>query len=550
MFELSICIPARNEEFIKQTVEDLLAHTSEKTEVLVGLDGYDTELPEHPRLRVLKVPESIGQRAMQNRLAEMSTAKYVAKTDAHCAFDEDFDTKMLARMEDDITLVPVMRNLHIFDWVCDFCEWRGYQGPQLGSCPECHSDNGHIKKEIIWNPKTNPQSSAYRFNNNLQFKYFPELRDRLPREGLQESMSLQGSFFMCTREKYWSLKLCDETWGSWGQQGSEVALKTWLSGGRVLCNFDTWYGHLFRTQNGFSWPYGSPNTQDNARKICRDIFLNDKWEQAIHPLSWLLEKFWFALQYVGDDSEEIKRNGVDNTKWTEANLKNYKRPPTREIIYYTAHQKSIKVSRAVQNRLKEISKSKDIPILSCTLKPMDKMGTNVYLPLEPGKLTYFQQIITALRTSTADVVYMCEDDVLYHPSHFDHIPDDDLFHYDINWWKIRVSDGFAAHWDAAQVSGLVARREPLLAWYRDKLDNIMKKGFDRRYEPGGRNKDVQLAWRSEYPNIDIRLGGAMTANKWSLDDFRDKSTAVNFETATIENILGWDYATLKSVIKN
>src|SRR5437868_6018846 len=100
MFELSIVIPARLEEFLPKTVEDLLAHTSDKTEVLVGLDGYDEpNLPTHTRLRVLKVPESIGQRAMQNRLVEMSEAKYVAKTDAHCAFDDDFDTKMLARME-------------------------------------------------------------------------------------------------------------------------------------------------------------------------------------------------------------------------------------------------------------------------------------------------------------------------------------------------------------------------------------------------------------------------------------------------------------------
>jgi hypothetical protein len=540
MFELSICIPARSEEFLPQTVEDLLAHTSDKTEVIVGLDGYDIELPAHPRLRVHKEPESIGQRAMQNKLVGMSTAKYVAKTDAHCAFDEDFDTKMLARMEDDITLVPVMRNLHIFDWVCDFCEWRGYQGPQPESCPECQSDAGHIHKQIIWNPKTNPQSSAYRFNKNLQFKYFPELRAKLPKQGLQETMSLQGSFFMCSRAKYWDLKLCDEAWGSWGQQGSEVALKTWLSGGRVLCNFDTWYGHLFRTQAGFSFPYPmNGNDQDRARKISRELFLNDQWDQAIRPLSWLLQKFWFALKDVTDPE----------AKWTEADLADYQPPPSRAIIYYTAHRKSLKISRAVQNRLKQIAAQKDIPITSCSLKPMDKMGANIHLPLEAGQITYFTQVITALRHCSADIVYLCEDDALYHPSHFDYVPADDKFHYDLNWWRVRP-DGFAAHWDANQVSGLVARREPLLAWYRAKYEQILKKGFDRSYEPGARDPDSYVQFRSAAPYIDLRTGNTMTKDKWSLADFRDKSSAANFQTSTIENIPGWRYDELRKLIEN
>lgn len=540
MPKLSIVIPARNEEFITNTVEDLLANTSEDTEILVGLDGYWPEpgLPDHKRLRILHVPEPIGQRAMQNRLVKMSTAKYVAKTDAHCAFDKDFDTKMMAKMEDDITMVPVMRNLHIFDWVCQFCEARIYQGPQPQECPECQSNQW--KREIVWNPKTNPQSSAYRFNKNLQFKYFPELRNKLPREGLQESMSLQGSFFMCTREKYWSLKLCDETWGSWGQQGSEVALKTWLSGGRVLCNFNTWYAHLFRTQSGFSFPYPiNGNDQERARKISRELFLNDTWDQQVHPLSWLLEKFWFALKDVQDQE----------ARWEEADLKDYKRPPSREIIYYTAHQKPIKVAKKVQRQLNKISKAKDIPIRSVSLKPMS-FGENIVLHLPPGKMTYFAQIISALRTSKAEIVYMCEDDVLYHESHFDYLPADDKFHYNHNWWKIRPEDGFAVSWEASQVSGLIARRETLLNWYLDKVDNILKKGFDRRYEPGGRDDSAQTVFFSDAPNIDIRLGGAMTANKWSLDDFRDKSTARNFQTSDIANLPGWDYGMLESVIKN
>lgn len=321
-----------------QTVEDILRNKRGKTEILIGLDGYwpDPGIPDHEDVVVVHYPESIGQRGMQNRLAQVSRAKYVAKTDAHCAFDEGFDVKLMASMEDDMTIVPKMYNLHVFNWRCKSCGMEWYQGPQPTACRNetCESiswtaDNNsnyatNFEKKIVFHPRSdgclngqcrggrpNPRSGSYRFNKNLQFKYFPELGAKTPQKGMQETMSLQGSFFMSTREKYWELGLCDESWGSWGQQGSEVAIKTWLSGGRVMCNHDTWYSHLFRTQQGFSFPYPhSGRSQQRAREISQEIFLKDKWDKAKLPLSWLLKKFWFALKDVQDPE----------ARWTEDDI--------------------------------------------------------------------------------------------------------------------------------------------------------------------------------------------------------------------------------------
>ncbi len=341
-YDLSVLIPARNEEWLGKTIEDLLKNKRGQTEILVGLDGYWPEpgIPDHKDVTIVHYPESIGQRALQNRLAKLSKAKYVMKADAHTAWDEGFDVKMLARMEDDITMVPQMFNLHVFNWVCKTCGMQWYQGPKPQACRNetCESitwtaDNNPnygttIEKRIVWHPRgdgclnagncnpkrANPRSGAYRFNKNLQFKYFPELGAKTPQNGLQETMSLQGSCFLCTRENYWKLELCDESWGSWGQQGSEVAIKTWLSGGRVMCNFDTWYAHLFRTQSGFSFPYPhSGKSQQRAREISQDVFLNNKWPQQKYKLGWLLKKFWFALKNVQDPE----------ARWEESDLVKY-----------------------------------------------------------------------------------------------------------------------------------------------------------------------------------------------------------------------------------
>ncbi len=88
-----------------------------------------------------------------------------------------------------------------------------------------------------WIGKQSPQSNFYRFDKTMHFQYWKAFEKREEGKGnLCESLSLQGSFFMITRKKYWELDICEENFGSWGQQGVEVAMKTWMSGGRVVVN--------------------------------------------------------------------------------------------------------------------------------------------------------------------------------------------------------------------------------------------------------------------------------------------------------------------------
>ena len=145
-------------------------------------------------------------------------------------------------------------------------------------------------RDRVWIAKKSPQSTSYRFDKDLHFQYFGEYKKKQKGQ-LVESMSLQGSFFLLTREKYWELNICDEGHGSWGQQGTEVACKTWLSGGRVIINKNTWYAHMFRTQGGdFGFPYPNPGGQ-KARDYSKRLWLENNWPLAIHKLDWLTKKF-------------------------------------------------------------------------------------------------------------------------------------------------------------------------------------------------------------------------------------------------------------------
>jgi len=290
--ELSIVIPSRNEEWLSETLEDLFKNIRGNTEVIVVLDGAPEvkPLPSDPRLTVIRHNISRGQRASTNDACKIAKGKYIMKVDAHCAFDKGFDVKMLdafKELGDNVTMVPIMRNLHVFDWVCEDGH-RRYQSPS-GPCAECGKPT---IKDVVWIAKRRPESTSYRFDHTLHFQYFNAYDGRKDTP-YSESMSLQGSCFMLTKERYWALNICDEEFGSWGAQGTEVACKTWLSGGRVICNHNTWYAHLFRTQGGdFSFPYKQDESLiEKARERSRRLFLDNTWEHQIKPLSWLVDKF-------------------------------------------------------------------------------------------------------------------------------------------------------------------------------------------------------------------------------------------------------------------
>jgi len=315
MKDLTVVIPARNEEFLKPTVEDILKNKRADTEIIVGLDGKwsDPPLKQHPDVNVIYHNTSIGQRAITNDCVNLAKGKYIMKVDAHCAFDEGFDKKMVDAFKesgDNVAMVPVMRNLWVYDWKCYKCGKRVYQDKENICEPnKRHKEPVKMRKKMLWIAKTNPTSSAYCFTSEPKFEYFGALREKHKKDknALVETMSLQGSCFMVTKEKYNELNLCDEELGSWGSQGIEVACKMWLSGGRVLTNKNTWYAHCFRTKSVFGFPYDLSGRQvQGAKHKVKDMFFGMKWGKQVKPLSWLVEKFWPVKGWTEEDLKQLK----------------------------------------------------------------------------------------------------------------------------------------------------------------------------------------------------------------------------------------------------
>jgi glycosyltransferase involved in cell wall biosynthesis len=537
--DLSLLIPARNEEYLARTIQDILEHIEGDSEIIAVLDGNwpNPPIEDHPRVHLIYHSESIGQRAATNEAARMSTAKYVMKLDAHCAVDQGFDVKLMADMQDDWTMVPIMRNLHVFDWVCE-CGYRQYQGPTPEACRLCGKP---LTKEICWIAKPSPQSKAYCFDSTPHFQYFREFSKRPEGRGeLTETMSLQGSCFMMTRQKYLDLNICDEEFGSWGSQGIEVACKTWLSGGRVIVSHKTFYAHLFRTQGadfGFPYPLSGKQT-DHAKARARELFFEGKWDKAIRPLSWLVERFWPVPGWTEEQLNGLKDYESKNLTYF------YSFPPKKGIVYYTDNRLDSIIMTACQRQLTHCANGHQV--VSVSLAPLD-FGENITLEAERGIFTMFRQILAGLEASTAEVIFLAEHDLIYHPSHFDFTPPRrDVFYYNENTWKIDAETGQALFYYTKQTSGLCAYRELLIEHYRKRIERVKREGrYDRAigFEPGchsfprGIDNYPAERWMSDYPNLDIRHGKNLTPSRWSPDQFRSQRNCQGWTMA--DSVPGW-----------
>jgi glycosyltransferase involved in cell wall biosynthesis len=293
---LSVIIPARNEEFLGKTIDSVLKNAEADTEVIAICDGYwpDPPIQDHPKVTIIHHTDSIGQRAATNEGVRVSRAEFVMKLDAHCTLDKGFDVKLMEGCKQGWTLVPLMYNLHAFDWQCLSCGDRTYQGPKPVKCGKCDAE-GDFSKFIVWRPRWGRLTYSWRFDKELHFQYWISHRKRpeTRRGAYIETMSLIGACFFMHRDRYWELDGLDEKHGSWGQVGTEVACKSWLSGGKLLTFKNTWFGHMFRTNNnGFSFPYEiSGKELGKARRYSKYLWLEGNWPKAKYPLSWLVDKF-------------------------------------------------------------------------------------------------------------------------------------------------------------------------------------------------------------------------------------------------------------------
>lgn len=255
---LSIVIPSYCDKDLQRTIDDLRQKARGEIEIIAVLDGYDDTII---GAKVVRNEKRLGMRGAINAGVAASHGEYILKCDAHCMFDEGYDAKLLTTIEDNWIVVPRRYKLNTDNWTL-------YNDPP-------------IDYEVL--VINRPDRIC-----GVEWKSRAAERKDIP---IDETMVFQGSCWVMSR-KHWDLLggLQEEGYGTFTQEPIEICLKTWLGGGRVMVNKNTWYAHKHRS-HGRTWRFSTAKEIEPGNAYSRDFWLNNRWDKRIHDLEWLMRRF-------------------------------------------------------------------------------------------------------------------------------------------------------------------------------------------------------------------------------------------------------------------
>jgi glycosyltransferase involved in cell wall biosynthesis len=271
---LSIIIPSKNEQFLDNTILDVLENATGEIEVFAVLDGYDTKRIEDKRVKYIKLPETrhMKKRHGVNEAVKQSKGTHIMSLDAHCLVAKGFDEVLTRDCEDNMVMIPRRHRLDAENW-----------------CIQQQSDSRPpIDYEyIMW-----PNKHGFKFPALHGFKWDKRSRDRAEYE-IDDTMTCQASCWVMTRKHFDRHNFMQiEGYTGWGQEAEEICLTTWLTGGRVVTNKRTYYAHLHKGAK-YGRGYFMRKTETHAcYKYSYDFWINNRLPNRIHDFKWYIEKFW------------------------------------------------------------------------------------------------------------------------------------------------------------------------------------------------------------------------------------------------------------------
>ena len=289
---VSIIIPAHREPYLQKTINSLLKSARGEVEILPILDGWSPEKPILPdkRVKVVTIKKHLGMRGAINTGISLASGEFIMKCDAHCAFGAGFDLILSENCAEDWLVIPRRYSLDSIKWQRD--KKRPYRDYQLLSYPTPNGIYGIIMSNSDWLSRTRQRTD--------------------PKYDIDDMMSFQGSCWMAQTKHF--LKLVGfledraEAYGPFGAESVEIGLKYWLSGGKIKVIKKTWYAHLSKTQEQYQTGLFTKRyklKQASTRTWASKHWMNNEEPGMIHPISWLVEKFWPVPTWPEDRSKWV-----------------------------------------------------------------------------------------------------------------------------------------------------------------------------------------------------------------------------------------------------
>lgn len=286
MKDITVIIPARNERFLQQTVDDVFAKAATNIEVIVVLDGGDDDVKPRPGLEIISHNRPRGTRASLNEAVVSARADCVFKLDAHCRVSEDFDRLLVDN--------------HREDWVVTL--------PRYGLDPdkwEIYNKYPICYERIDWPMNNLPKIGGLtpkKWIGPGGFYWMEHARKDIT---IDDICCCNAACWFITRKKYMQMDGLDTRLWSFHIDGVEIGMKAWMSGGALKVNKDCWHAHYFKRGKKrtvrLNW-----EAMRNTQHYSTWYWVNDRWPKAKIKFVDFIEKFWPMPGWPDDWQAQLK----------------------------------------------------------------------------------------------------------------------------------------------------------------------------------------------------------------------------------------------------
>jgi len=268
---LSIIVPSYKDTLLNKTIDSLLGNAEGEIEIIPVLDGYQQEVKEDKRVKVIRLAKNRGMRGAINAGLAKTKGDFIMKIDSHCKVGESFDRIMVENCADNWLAIPRRYTLNVEKW-----KRGGY-----ATVKDYHYLSFPSVAPQEWRART-----AERFHDPL----------------IDDTMTFQGSCWVANRKYFMEhvgfLDDRPETYSTFAGDQLEIGLKYWLNGGENKVIKKTWYAHLFKNANYYRTRPREIRTHKKKMRAAGPYrwaarhWANNEEPNTIHKFEWLVEKFW------------------------------------------------------------------------------------------------------------------------------------------------------------------------------------------------------------------------------------------------------------------
>ena len=297
--DVSVIIPARNEQFLNKTIEDVLAKMRGDTQVIAVLDGYWPDpIVRDERVHYIHFSKPKGMRNCLNAGVAIAKGKFVMKLDAHCMLSEGFDVTLAGVCRDNWVCIPTRHRLDAENWVIS----DGTRQPINYQFLDLSNDELNGKN---WDQKNR--------------------RRDLDAIRIDDLIACQGSCYFMPRDWWLELGLLDvEHYGTFRKDPQEVTFKTWTYGGRCVRVKDAWYAHLHKGRRYGRGYSGGQADWAKGDEFVKQWWTDSAWDRQKIPLREIIAQHFADMP------------GWDKHEWTQGENVTHTERLTRQYQVLTA----------------------------------------------------------------------------------------------------------------------------------------------------------------------------------------------------------------------